>query len=225
MKTFTASCLLSLFFLALPSGPALGQWIQQLSVSPAVPVSTAPVSVVASLAFPSGDCNSKALNVTQVAPGRFEASSLHCLGLLTFICNDADTFDLGLLPAGSYRFVLKLDAGMLPDPCTPGMFNTAYDSVDFTVTVPGAVKENEISGFSFFPNPAAYIINISLAQASKDGSIVIRSPDGKVQKTFPVNTTSARLDLSGLAEGIYLVSFSSGGFSSLCKKLVISRHD
>lgn len=225
MKTLTASSLLYLFFLVFPSSPVLGQWIQQLSVIPAVPVSTAPVSVVASLAFPSGDCNSKVMNVIQTSPGRFEATSLHCLGMLTFICNDADTFDLGLLPPGDYRFVLKLDAGMLPAPCTPGTFNTAYDSVDFTVTVPGALSENESPGFSFFPNPAVSLLNVSLKQASVGASLVIRATDGKILKTFPVSTTTAQLDLSELAEGIYLISFSGEGFPAHCTKLVISRND
>lgn len=223
MKTFPVSCLFYLLLIGLTARPAMGQWIQQLSVSPAVPVSTAPVSVTATLAFPSGDCNSKAMSVIQTAPGRFEASSLHCLGLLTFICNDADTFDLGLLPPGDYRFVLKLDAGMLPAPCAPGMFNTAYDSVDFTVTVPGALSENEIPVFSFFPNPAGSLLNVSLNQVSDDGSIIIQSLDGKVLFNYPVSTTSAQLDMAGVADGIYLVSFSTGGHFGHCSKLLISR--
>jgi hypothetical protein len=68
-----------------------------------------------------------------------------------------------------------------------------------------------------YPNPTADLLYFRTYE--KNSTIRIMDAGGNLVKSFQVNTTSGELDLNGLANGIYTVSFQ-GERSIYTKKVV-----
>jgi hypothetical protein len=188
------------------------QFIQQLRLSPAQPVDNQPVKVIADLFFPNSDCPLDTLGIVQISPDRFEANALHCVGLLTVICNTSDTFDLGVLPAGNYRFVLREEYGWLPSPCTVGSQPPAIDSIDFQVTVNSGINESVFNRVVLSPNPAPEgRFRIDLPEYIPGIVCRILDPAGRHLLSIPIQSTAQPIDLSVYADGVYLVELRRNG--------------
>lgn len=203
--------LLLLSVVVLYSEDAKAQFIQQLRLNPVQPVDNMPVQVIADLFFPNSGCPLDGITITQTGPYRFEADALHCLGLLTTICSTSDTFDLGVLPAGSYRFVLQEQYGWFPSPCSPGTQPPAIDSIDFQVTVASGLSESAHREVVLYPNPASDgVFTVRIDESSVSGVFRILDLDGRILRILPADSQSRQIDLSDCAEGLYLIELWQG---------------
>ena len=85
-------------------------------------------------------------------------------------------------------------------------------SMSGTITVEPSlsVEDETLANFSMIPNPASNHLNIELSQALTTGDIKVYNLLGKqvVTKSFE-NTAHVQVDVSGLANGLYLVSIAS----------------
>lgn len=190
---------------------ASGQFIQQLRIEPAQPVSTSSVSLIADVAFPSGDCFEKSVFFSQTGPNRYEVSSIHCLGLLTVVCYDSDTIDFGLLPPGNYRVIYHVDAGFGPLPCTPGIVPGPTDSIDFTVNTASGIEEMNNDPFVIYPNPSGSSGDFSIQNNSsiQPEQLSIFGMDGRLLFQSRLKENQNQWKLSFLPDGIYQVIVKS----------------
>ena len=70
------------------------------------------------------------------------ASTQHCLGMLSAICNTTDTFKFDPLAAAAYIFDLTLSSGFGGPPCTAGIIPDDYDTITFYVSQLSAIEEH-----------------------------------------------------------------------------------
>lgn len=201
--------LLSLFCIAIQSQ---AQFIQQISVVPQNPTVNDQVMVLVDAGFSSGTCAENTQWGGFTTSNRYEASTLHCIGMLTYICYDTDTFNLGSLPSGNYRFIVTVDAGGYPSPCTPGIAPGGIDSIDFTVSTATGLSEREKTEIRLTPNPAKERVLITGNFEDGKGLFVFNTVDGR--EVLRISATSEEMDLSSLTSGIYFVRyFSENGIS------------
>jgi hypothetical protein len=179
-----------------------GQWIQQLWTNPSFLTTNTPVQLIAEVDFPSGDCIDKTLNVFQ-SGNSISADAIHCLGAALFICNDKDTFNLGLLPAGTYNFYYHVNAGMSPSPCTPGIAPGPSDSLTFVVNLAIGNIELEKEIFDLFPNPASSALQLKLNGELSGGAYRIMNNQGALVLKSIIAGRNMQIDISQLSVGLY----------------------
>lgn len=178
-----------------------GQWIQQIWTNPSVLTTNTPVQIIAEVDFPSGGCDDKTLNLMQVGSS-ISANAIHCLGSALFICNDKDTFNVGLLPAGTYTFFYQVDIGGAPAPCTPGITPGPSDSMTFVVNLASGMEDDPQFAFDLFPNPASNTLYIQLKE-DKNGSYKILNNLGAIVFESIVDGSTIEVDVSDFANGLY----------------------
>jgi hypothetical protein len=188
------------------SNQVQSQWIQSITVTPPNPTTTDNISILTDGMFPSGSCDEHTQTLS-INGNAIYASSLHCLGMLTVICNDVDTFDLGQLAAGSYTFYFQLDAGALPSPCTPGINPGPNDSITFivspTVDVPEYISTDAVS---VYPNPFNNQFQLNGIDADAYPlQMEIFSAEGKLVKNISVTTNNATISVAELPAAVYQV--------------------
>lgn len=193
--TFTALFLFSFFI-------ASAQWINNISISPANPTVNDNVVFIAEVSFPYGSCDLKTLN-TSVNGSSISLSALHCVGMLTYICDDTDSFALGQLPAGTYTVYFQLDMGSAPDPCTPGINPGPNDSLVFTVTTTTGITSPVQESFSVFPNPGkeGFTINFS----GNASALVVRDASGRLVYSSDEVKPGMYFGMSDLKAGMYMI--------------------
>jgi hypothetical protein len=195
--------LLSVACLSIEASSA--QWINSLSVQPAAPTSADTIRVYADVSFPSGGCDDKMVNQS-ITGNVINASALHCLGQLTFICTTTDTFTILPLPAGNYTFIYQVDAGGGPSPCTPGIVPGPSDSISFTVTTSSSIPE--FSGsfqFDVFPTPAKDELTVSISTLPPDDAhLEIVDVTGKIVVRQKMMVHEMTISLEYMAAGTYV---------------------
>jgi hypothetical protein len=197
----------SLIMLLLCTFSAQAQWILGLNTSPSNPTTNENIQIIADVSFPSGDCQEKTLNLSSMG-NTFMGSALHCVGILTFICNTTDTFNLGQLPEGTYTFKFELNMGQGPSPCTPGIAPGDQDSITFTVTTATGIHSVNDEAFAVFPNPGkdGFLVKV---KGYIDPNVTITDLQGR--SILKLNVSSEqRIDLAQLANGQYLVELRDG---------------
>ena len=120
----------------------LGQGsIISLTVSPTYPTETDTVYIYASLSFASSSCP---LDVKShsILGNNIVASTQHCLGMLSAICYNTDTFKINPLSTGTYTFDLTLSSGFGGPPCSPGIIPDDYDTITFNVSTFVGIEEH-----------------------------------------------------------------------------------
>ena len=123
LLTFSATC----FCL-----PLFSQVIDSSVVSPANPGINDTIKIYTYLRFSYGGCAGSA-NFT-ISGNTISASSVHCLGMLAYICHDVDTVILNPPhTAGNYTYIYTLSSGAAPPPCTPGIIPNDYDTLIFSI--------------------------------------------------------------------------------------------
>ena len=133
---------LLLILIALPMigfGQMLGS-ISSLTISPANPNNTDTVYIYAELLFTSSGCPLD-MKSHSILGNNIVASTQHCLGMLTAICNTTDTFKLNPLAIGTYTFALTLSSGFGGPPCTAGIVPDDNDTISFNVVTAVGIEE------------------------------------------------------------------------------------
>jgi hypothetical protein len=133
---------LLLILIALPMigfGQMLGS-ISSLTISPANPNNTDTVYIYAELLFTSSGCPLD-MKSHSILGNNIVASTQHCLGMLTAICNTTDTFKLNPLAIGTYTFDLTLSSGFGGPPCTAGIVPDDNDTISFNVVTAVGIEE------------------------------------------------------------------------------------
>jgi hypothetical protein len=133
---------LLLILLCLPT-IGLGQMLSSISsftISPVNPNNTDTVYIYAELLFTSSDCPLD-MKSHSVLGNNIVASTQHCLGMLTTICNTTDTFKLNPLAVGTYTFDLTLSSGGGGPPCTAGIVPDDNDIISFSVVNSVGIEE------------------------------------------------------------------------------------
>ena len=120
-------------------GQMLGS-ISSLTISPVNPNNTDTVYIYAELFFTSSGCLLD-MKSHSVLGNNIVASTQHCLGMLTTICNTTDTFKLTPLSVGTYTFDLTLSSGAGGPPCTAGIVADDNDVITFNVDNSVGIEE------------------------------------------------------------------------------------
>jgi len=133
---------LLLILLCLPMigfGQMLGS-TSSLTISPVNPNNTDTVYIYAELVFTSSSCPLD-MKSHSVLGNNIVASTQHCLGMLTAMCNTTDTFKLNPLAVGTYTFDLTIFTGFGGPPCMslPG---EAYEIITFYISPSTSVEEH-----------------------------------------------------------------------------------
>ena len=157
MKKIT-SFLALLFFLQVNA-----QTINSVTVFPPNPTTSDNILILAECTFGYGSCNQHTQGYS-IAGNSISSWAFHCLGMLTVICTDTDTFSVGMLPVGTYTVNFQLDEGNGPVPCTPGIVPGPNTNMTFTVSTPTEVSEAELISdfFNVYPNPVTSKLTISI---------------------------------------------------------------
>ena len=183
--------------------------IDSLVVSPSNPTVNDSIKVIAYYTFTSSGCQLDAKSFSQ-AGNTINASSLHCIGMLSTICNSSDTFALNRMQAGNYSFKLSLSSGTLIGPsvtCTPGIIPDDSTSINFSVR-PLLTTSTELQNkaISFYPNPVQN--RLYFKGLANQHTIRIANQLGQVVlKTTSISTQG--LDVSKLEQGIYFIEVTA----------------
>lgn len=122
------------FFAFLSYLTVFSQVIDSSVVSPANPGINDTVKIYTYLRFNYGSCAGSA-NFT-VSGNTISASSVHCIGMLAYICHDVDTIILNPPhTSGNYTYIYTLSSGAGPAPCTPGIILDDYDTLNFSIGI------------------------------------------------------------------------------------------
>jgi len=199
MKAFR---ILFLLVLSFTIHSVFSQSIFSLTVHPAHPSFNDSVKVVATLNFPQSSCT-PVHHFSRVSGSTITASSGYCMGTLTALCSATDTFELGKLPAGHYKFNLDLFTGITGIlPCT--LNSTSDDAASFSFFVDSTSSIGELSAnlVSVFPNPVSTWLNIVDEDVQVE-LILITSITGELlhQIDGPIN----KIDVSTLPNGVYFL--------------------
>jgi hypothetical protein len=202
------------------------QFINSITHFPANPTSADTVYFYADVDFPTGNCDEHT-QFSGVLGQDVYAGAVHCVGMLTFICNHIDTFKIDPLPAGNYNFTFSVSHGALPSPCNPTS-SGATDSVGFIVTSAASVPfiTNGNHNLLIFPNPAGNTIKLQMSNEianSKNKSLVIYSVDGKeiANRKLENRNPDKEINISQLTGGMYFCKLISENSVTDSVKLIV----
>ncbi|MEY3342571.1 MAG: hypothetical protein RL090_255 [Bacteroidota bacterium] len=159
-----------LIILVFATTNMFGQFLQGVSITPQNPDSNDSIRVIATGFLPSSGCNDKTITISQQG-SQINIDALHCMGLLTTICNVSDTVFLPPFPAGTYTLNFTLAGGLLPAPCVASG-QSASNTISFNVSSAGqpandnALDFDGVDDFVSVPNASNLIAgsgNISMS--------------------------------------------------------------
>ncbi|AOW16026.1 hypothetical protein LPB03_00490 [Polaribacter vadi] len=90
-----------------------------------------------------------------------------------------------------------------------------YDNLYIYRAATASVENNELLGFSMYPNPATNKLNISAKETIQNADVF--NVLGKKVMSVNVNDTKASIDVSNLSSGIYLVKYNVGNTTGTAK--------
>ena len=133
--------------------------ITNITCYPANPTTSDTIYVFSDVQFSSSDCQlDYALH--SVIGNSIMASTHHCLGMLSAICNTTDTFVMPPLAAGTYTFDLTLTSGFGGPPCTAGI--VPDDNQNFQFTVSSAQTPCVLTGGSVYIDHTSWMMNATV---------------------------------------------------------------
>lgn len=195
-----------LLFLILSTYVQAQGSVTNITMSPTNPTSTDTIYIYTHLQFTSGDCpldqQSHMVNDTTI-----QATSHHCTGLLTVICNTIDTFKINPLPPGNYNFDFSLTSGAGAMPCTPGIVPDDSTEFSFTVDTSETAHVNTIafSNFHYYPNPIDDQVNLPTVPNGTKFSIIDLTGQ-TIQTGFVEHQTIT--GLATLSTGLYFLKLN-----------------
>jgi hypothetical protein len=174
--------------------------ISSISVVPANPTVADNIEIHVAVQFTSSDCQPDNqgyfVNGTNIS-----ASALHCVGMLTAICNTTDVFEIGQLPAGNYTFDFTLSSGFGGPGCSPGFVPDDNDQFQFTVSGAVGISEVSFDESIAYPNPTTGMIFLK-TPSSELGYLTTLS--GKTILELSIGTKE--VNLSELPSGVYILT-------------------
>ncbi|MBP9151942.1 MAG: T9SS type A sorting domain-containing protein [Flavobacteriales bacterium] len=174
--------------------------ISSISVVPANPTVADNVEIHVDVQFTSSDCQpdnqGHFVNGTTIS-----ASALHCVGMLTAICNTTDVFEIGQLPAGTYTFDFTLSSGFGGSGCSPGFVPDDSDQLQFTVSGTVGIDEISFDESIAYPNPSTGMIFLK-TPSSELG--YLNTLSGKT--ILELSCGTKQIDLSELSSGVYILT-------------------
>ena len=196
--------------------------INSIEIVPPSPTVNDSVQLVGHFTFTSGGC-AKELFVATVVGSSVIAEARHCLGMLTVICDESDTINLGILASGVYAVDLSLYTGFGMTPCTVDSIADATDNSSFTVSPTTSALELKLD-FKIVPNPAVnrVIFMTKSPQEFLEEPVRLFGSNGQllIEKKFPEHCS---LDVSGLCSGLYYIQIGGNNHTVLSRKIVIER--
>ena len=151
--------------------------IISFTIFPTYPTETDTVYIYAYLMFSSSDCDCLT-KIDYRSGNSITASTQHCLGMLTTICNTTDTFKFNPLAAGIYIFDLTLSSGFGGPPCTPGVVPDDYDTITFNVSAFVGIEEHSTN------KELIKIVDILGRETINKGFYIEIYDDGSVKKKY-----------------------------------------
>ena len=135
--------------------------ITNISCYPANPTTNDTIYLYVDCSFGSSSCN-MLTSSHSVTGNTIFASSLHCLGMLTAMCNTTDTFMILPLSVGNYIFNMTLSSGFGGPPCTAGI--VADDNQLFSFSVSSAQTPCVLTGGSVYidHNSSPWMMNATV---------------------------------------------------------------
>ena len=189
--------------------------IQGFAIDPASPTTTDYVKVYVDLMFNYGGCHVYNQNHS-ISGSITDAYAHHCFGMLTYICNTVDTFNLGYLPVGNHEFRMVLTSGSGGPPCTPGIVVDDIDTTYFTVTPIAGVNSLELKkqDVLVYPNPF-----VDKAKIIINSKIKLRNPEIRLidilGNTFKIynnlQTNEVIVSRENLVNGLYFYQLIENG--------------
>lgn len=220
MKKITTS----LFALSLSTLSFSQGMIQGFTIDPVSPTTTDVVKVYVDVMFPTMGCAVDNQGHS-TAGSSTTGYAHHCLGMLSAICTTVDTFNLGMLPAGTHTFSLTLTSGLGGPPCTPGFAPDDNESTTFVVSTAVGITEYDKNASSVvFPNPMNGKATIRIADyiQIKNAECKVIDMMGKTVKTITaIHSNEFMIDREKLSEGIYFYQIIQNGTLISKGKLVI----
>ena len=89
------------------------------------------------------------------------------------------------------------------------------DNIYFYIETTASIGNNDLLGFSMYPNPVSNQLKISAQEAISNVNVFDVS--GRIVKSFTINNANATLDISDLSEGVYLIKYKSTGKAGAAK--------
>ena len=135
--------------------------ITNISCYPANPTTHDTIYLYVDCSFGSSSCD-MLTSSHSVTGNTIFASSLHCLGMLTAMCNTTDTFIILPLSVGTYIFNMTLSSGFGGPPCTAGI--VADDNQLFSFSVSSAQTPCVLTGGSVYidHNSSPWMMNATV---------------------------------------------------------------
>ncbi len=180
------------------------QTIVGVTMSPQNPTTNDSITFFANCLFSSGNCDPYQMGGS-VNGNDYMAYALHCLGVLSFICNYTDTFKIAPTAAGNHRFIFHLDEGHGPS-CNPGIVSGPTDTLNFTVTSAIGIREFEnATSFTISPNPTNGNCIVAIENYFQKETPIIQLLDlsGQLLKNILVTNNKTEINLD-VTSGIYL---------------------
>jgi hypothetical protein len=130
--------------------------------------------------------------------------------------NGTTTFDIASSGLAECRFIKILDDGNgLPVAADAGF---DLDAIEVLSQPTGITHAEERSGsLKIYPNPALESITVEVQDKAENGMITICSSRGIIMLTREITGGATRIDIRGLAKGIYFVKFTAENTAGVIK--------
>jgi hypothetical protein len=197
--------LFNFLILCSVSLPVSGHTIDSLAILPSNPTSADQIQVVCYSTFTSGGCDLSNFSVT-ISGTHISVQATHVVGMLAVICNRIDTLSIGQLPAGTYQFDYHLYDSLQQD-------TADTDTIQFVVGPSNGVSEafSGYPGIRPYPNPSNGWLGFSGLETLRGPlQCTIYSAQGQLLKQASLAGASSKIDVSGLATGVYRAVLQSG---------------
>lgn len=112
--------------------------------------------------------------------------------------------------------VIKNTAFIYFDYNSPIVTNTTSTPIQLVSGIEDYKNENK---YKLYPNPTAYSLFLSSKSEDKIAEVKIYNAEGRLVQTLAVNANEAEINVSGLASGLYVMSFQIGD-THITKKFI-----
>ena len=96
-------------------------------------------------------------------------------------------------------------------------YGSGFNIDDLTIEVPASSDSFITNSISVYPNPATSIVNLSSKDSLTFENVTIVDVNGRSVKTFVVNQTQTKINVSDLTSGIYFLNIETNEGSTVKK--------